>query len=532
MNLGANREASIDKLKEFDVILTTYSIIESSFRAQEYGRKRKGELIKEQSPLHTIHFHRVVLDEAHNIKDRSCNTARATFALRCDRKWALSGTPLQNRVGELYSQIRFLQIDPYSFYFCKKCKCKSLHWRFGNKRNCDDCGHRAWEHVCWWNSEILKPIQKFGATGDGRLAFEKLKKLLSRLMLRRTKIERAEDLGLPPRLVATRRDLFNEEEMDFYESLFKQIHRKFSSYVAADTVLHNYANIFELLMRMRQAVNHPDLIIKHDKLIASNNKETFVCAICSDEAEDPIQSRCRHVFCREDAREFIESAVEGVPECPVCFAPLNIDLSQPMLVREHSTGDSVAGPRSSIVNRIDMDRWRSSTKIEALVEELEKLRREDATVKSIVFSQFIRFLQLCAWRLKRAGFECVVLDGSMSPAQRDAAIKAFSTNPHITVFLVSLKAGGVALNLTEASAVFLLDAWWNPQVMNQAADRVHRLGQHRPIRITRIIIENSIESRIIELQHKKEALFQSTIGGDTAALNRLTKDDLQFLFCL
>jgi DNA repair protein RAD16 len=85
---------------------------------------------------------------------------------------------------------------------------------------------------------------------------------------------------------------------------------------------------------------------------------------------------------------------------------------------------------------------------------LEKLKDENSTTKSIIFSQFVSFLDLCHWRLKRAGFNVVKLDGRMGPQQRDYIIQKFTDDPDVTVFLVSLKAGGVALNLTEASQVF------------------------------------------------------------------------------
>jgi DNA repair protein RAD16 len=168
----------------------------------------------------------------------------------------------------------------------------------------------------------------------------------------------------------------------------------------------------------------------------------------------------------------------------------------------------------------------------ALVEELTALQKEESTAKSIVFSQFVAFLDLIQWRLSRADFQVVKLDGRMSPQQRDAVIKAFMNDPKVTVFLVSLKAGGVALNLTEASRVFIMDPWWNPAVEDQAFDRIHRLGQYRPIKITRMIIENSIESRILQLQAKKKALFDSTVGKDVNALAKLTEEDLQFLFVM
>lgn len=103
-------------------------------------------------------------------------------------------------------------------------------------------------------------------------------------------------------------------------------------------------------------------------------------------------------------------------------------------------------------------------------------------------------------------------------------------NTEVEVFLVSLKAGGVALNLCEASQVFLMDPWWNPSVEWQSMDRVHRIGQKRPIRITRFCIEDSIELKIIELQEKKANMIHATINNDDAAISRLTPDDLQFLF--
>ena len=119
----------------------------------------------------------------------------------------------------------------------------------------------------------------------------------------------------------------------------------------------------------------------------------------------------------------------------------------------------------------------------------------------------------------------------MTVTQRKAAIDAFNNNPEITVFLISLKAGGVALNLTEAENVFIMDLWWNPAVEEQAMDRIHRIGQFRPIRIYRMVIENSIESRVLILQQKKKALFETAVDNNMEALNRLNEDDLNFLFC-
>ncbi|RLV93142.1 DNA repair protein RAD16 [Spathaspora sp. JA1] len=530
---GANRTSSIEELSQYDVILTSYSVLESVYRKQTYGFKRKNGLVKEKSPLHTMEFYRVILDEAHNIKDRTSNTSKAANNLNTKKRWCLTGTPLQNRIGEMYSLIRYMKIEPFFQYFCTKCDCKSPEWSFSDWRHCDHCGHAPMVHTNFFNHFLLKNIQKHGIEGDGLTSFMNLRLLLENIMLRRTKLERADDLGLPPRIVEIRYDKFNEEEKDLYTSLYSDSKRKFNHYVAEGVVLNNYANIFTLITRMRQLADHPDLVLKKagTNAISQDIEGVIMCQLCDDEAEEPIESKCHHRFCRMCIQEYTESFMgeESALECPVCHIGLSIDLEQPAI-----EVDEELFSKASIVNRIKMGshggEWRSSTKIEALVEELYKLRSDRHTIKSIVFSQFTSMLDLIEWRLKRAGFQTAKLQGSMSPQQRDNTIKHFMENTSVEVFLVSLKAGGVALNLCEASQVFLMDPWWNPSVEWQSMDRVHRIGQRRPIRITRFCIEDSIESKIIELQEKKANMIHATINQDDAAISRLTPDDLQFLF--
>ena len=95
---------------------------------------------------------------------------------------------------------------------------------------------------------------------------------------------------------------------------------------------------------------------------------------------------------------------------------------------------------------------------------------------------------------------------------------------------MSLKTGGVALNLTVANYIFLMDPWWNPAAEMQAIDRTHRIGQYRPIRAVRFIASNTVESRILQLQEKKRLVFDGTVGRDAASLTALTSDDMTCLF--
>lgn len=533
---GKGKNISKEEMMKYDVILSTYSLLESVYRKQVYGFKRKNGLVKEKSVIHGINFHRIVLDEAHNVKDRNAGTTRSVSSILAEKRLCLSGTPLQNRIGELYSLLRFLHVEPFNQYFCRKCDCAKDTYDFDGK-TCKSCGHFYGVHHNFFNFSILSHIQK-SRQGDNEIAMKHLRLLLHNLMLRRTKIERADDLGLPPRVVEIRRDYFNPEEKDLYESIYSDSTRKFNTFVAQGVVLNNYANIFTLITRMRQVADHPDLVLKRHLTASGYVQNTLVCQLCNDAAEEAIESRCHHTFCRMCIEEYCTSwsGPENELECPVCHVGLSIDLTAPAIemaeAEIYSTGkDSSSAKKKSIINRINMTGgWRSSTKIEGLVEELYKLRSNKQTIKSIVFSQFTSMLDLVEWRLNRAGFQTVKLQGSMQPAQRDAIIKHFMNNPQVEVFLVSLKAGGVALNLCEASQVFIMDPWWNPSVEWQSGDRVHRIGQHRPVKITRLIIQDSIESRIVELQEKKASMINATIGSDDAALQRLSTADVQFLF--
>merc|ERR1712195_445700 len=140
------------------------------------------------SILHRVKWTRIILDEAHKIKSRTNNTAKSVMALRGRFKWCLSGTPLQNRISELYSLVRFLRMTPFSYYFCKdkKCNCSSLRWNMGSidgevnskgneKRKCLTCGHAPMKHYSYFNKTVLNPIKRYGSVGDGRKAFLTLK---------------------------------------------------------------------------------------------------------------------------------------------------------------------------------------------------------------------------------------------------------------------------------------------------------------------------------------------------------------------
>ncbi|RKO97228.1 P-loop containing nucleoside triphosphate hydrolase protein [Caulochytrium protostelioides] len=141
---------------------------------------------------------------------------------------------------------------------------------------------------------------------------------------------------------------------------------------------------------------------------------------------------------------------------------------------------------------------------------LQETRTADPTIKSIVFSQWTSMLDLLEVALDEVGLGYCRLDGTMNRDDRSAAIEAMRADPEKRVFLVSLKAGGVGLNLTFASRAYIMEPYWNPAVESQAIDRIHRMGQTRPVETTRYIAKDTVEDNIIKLQERKTQLAKMT----------------------
>jgi DNA repair protein RAD16 len=522
----------------------------------------------QMSVLHSVCWWRIILDEAHCIKSRSSGTANAAFSLIGIHRWCLTGTPLQNRVGELYSLIRFLRIDPMAHYFCraKDCDCKSLHYRMMNGK-CKGCGHGSVQHFSHFNKFVLNPIKSYGYTGDGRRAMFKLKEeVLDKSLLRRTKETKADDLNLPPRLVTISKVRLHPVEEDFYNALYTQTQSSFNDYVNEGTLLNNYAHIFDLLMRMRQAVDHPYLVVYSKKdtvrqdaaragqaAVANGSVD---CDLCHEPPTDRVLSSCcQAAFCRGCVVDYMSSLLHGSDDantpCPSCQQPFSINLNQAStsivddetLVASRGSSDGMPSLKElphvstgSILRRINLAEYATSSKIEALTQELVNMRKTSPGSKAIVFSQFVSMIDLIRWRLHsdpclaNMGLGVRALHGSMDVKARDASLKEFREDGNVRVLLMSLKAGGVALNLTVANYIYLMDPWWNPAAEMQAIDRTHRLGQYRPIRAVRFIAENTVEERILQLQEKKRLVFDGTVGRDAGSLKMLTVDDMKSLF--
>ena len=467
VHYGGDRTLSPRVLSRPDVVLTTYGVLSA-----EFVRTSQGGPVGARSALYAIEWHRIILDEAHYIKGRHTQVAQAVFALKGERRWAVTGTPVQNKLDDLYPLLRFIHFEP-------------------------------WCQVTFWQRHVIRPFEENKDLG----ALKVLRQALQPLLLRRTKDSKDRDgrpiLSLPPRVDEVVELEFAEEEREFYDALFRYSRARFDAFLAAGKVMNNYASILEMLLRLRQCCAHPYLMLSrcdirmfdHPDLarLASrlsgveatdpratgpqadhgSNQLTAVdaavaqgkggvrdagsaqeCPICLESVEDAVVTPCAHVFCRECINDAIRKSSGTL--CPSCRAPV----SRSELV-------SLLPP----VVRSDFDaqvNWRSSKKLDYLVEQLTGLREQEGDgAKSVVFSQWTGMLDLVEIALRRAGLEYTRLDGSMSQQRRVDNVQAFAASPKISVLLISLKAGGVGINLTAANHVFLLDMWWNPAVDEQ-----------------------------------------------------------------
>ena len=173
------------------------------------------------------------------------------------------------------------------------------------------------------------------------------------------------------------------------------------------------------------------------------------------------------------------------------------------------------------------DTLHSSVKIEELIREVQE---NAGNHKLLVFSQFTQMLQLIKEEFEKAGITYCYLDGKTSLPHRKEQVTQFQEDENIKAFLISLKAGGVGLNLTVADYVYLVDPWWNPAAEQQAIDRAHRIGQTRKVFAYKMICKDSVEEKILKLQERKKMLADDLIQEETGFVKNLTREDVEFLF--
>ncbi len=384
---GPGRAKDIARIPEHDVVLTSYPL-----------------LWRDAMALQRQPWHLVVLDEAQMVKNAGSRTATAARRLNARHRLCLTGTPMENHLGELWAQFHFL-----------------LPGWLGDRRSFQ----RDWR----------TPIEKNGETTRARLLAARVQPFI----LRRHKADVATEL--PPITEQVHRLPLAGAQRALYESMRLAADERVRKLLADGAFSGTLISILDALLKLRQVCNDPRLL-------------------------DP-----------------------GAAIGPV--------------------GDSGTSAKLA---------WLHTT-LPSLVAEGRRV---------LVFSQFTRMLALVAAELQSLGLPYLQLTGDTPTAERGAVVARFQAGG-VPLFLVSLKAGGLGLNLTAADTVVLIDPWWNPAVEQQAMARAHRIGQVRPVLVYRLVAAGSIEERLLALQQRKAALADVVLGVASAAQHTLQPADVQAL---
>ncbi|WGS53414.1 DEAD/DEAH box helicase [Paraburkholderia sp. D15] len=423
---GPQRKERFEQIVEHELILTTYAL-----------------LWRDQKVLAEHDYHLLILDEAQYVKNATTKAAQAIRGLRARHRLCLTGTPLENHLGELWSQFDFL-----------------LPGFLGSQQDFT----KRWRN----------PIEK---NGDGvRRAL--LARRIRPFMLRRRKDEVAKELPAKTTIMCSV-DLEGEQR-DLYETVRTAMQERVRAAVSAQGLARSHIIVLDALLKLRQVCCDPRLV----RTLALGTESGVGAADRVDQA-DPASGAKRGKAAK--AAKAAKSDKADIIEKPL----------RPM----------------------------RSAKLDLLLSMLPELIDEGRRV--LLFSQFTGMLTLIGEALDEAAIPYVLLTGDTT--DRVTPVERFQQG-EVPLFLISLKAGGVGLNLTAADTVIHYDPWWNPAAENQATDRAHRLGQDKPVFVYKLIAAGSIEEKIVELQEQKAGLADSILSEDSAGATKFSDDDLDALF--
>ena len=500
---GTDRFSVLLNLDTIDVLVASYNTVAHDFGKLNRQGGTEPEKKKTKSTSIFDHtFHRIILDEAHMIRNTKTRLFKACSSLKAELKWALTGTPLQNKVDDLYSLFSFLGVEP-----------------LGDSQV--------------FRRAIVQPLMQGDPTGLSRLRV-----MMAHVALRRNK--QAANLNIPEKVVELRAVEFPQDNVHkiIHDTLFRTARFALAATLSDDNAaLKNYASIFETLLRIRQAccsgmlvpkahLERAELVLQEiqglddtkpltavegmallEKLKGTFQDEATECAVCltdMEESECVILRACSHIFCQPCLSKVGE--ISG--KCPFC----RVDFVAADMIRKSVACNAVAicnvSVGESTASKL-MENIGVSPKIEALLVAIDEMLDDE---KGVIFSQFTKFLDEIENHMRARGHTFARIDGTKSAPQRIDAIRKFNSKGDGPRFMIcSLHAAGTGINLTRGNHVFMMDTWWNKAVEMQAMDRVHRLSQTRNVRIVRFVMANTIEERMVDLQESKAAMSKGAM---------------------
>jgi len=485
------------------------------------------------NPLHAIDWHRVVVDEAHILRNRKTQIHIGTAQLRWSTLLLLTGTPIVNNVGDMHAMLCLMKHPTYSNY-----------------------------HV--WNIQIARDLQL--AYGDNyRTAKQTFDALVDSFMLRRVKgevIRGSVIAPLPPvtyKTIELTMEKGTVEEV-FYSAVEESVMATFSTIDHVD-IRQQYSMILVLLLRLRQAACHPYLIgmagltsFLDGKPLPSYDKMDWsaingACQSIINKYRDLSSNPGNQQALLQDVVGYLDQATldEVGADASLCNSlktsfdhctagtAMNEEIIPPYYYEVHNdvfgqfTGEVEPMPPLTLASDVcdidntcvelpddtvaisAIDEYNASSKLNCLMTLIGEILELPSHDKLIIFSQFNGFLDIIQHTLNKrfASVGVLRIDGKTSQTKRSSRLQTFKTDPNCRILLLNLKVGGVGLDLSVANHVILMDLWWNSAMEEQAQDRVKRVGQTKPVTVYRFLFKKTIEERVEIVKAKKNSAISS-----------------------
>eukprot|EP01083_Nonionella_stella_P022097 61100_1 len=512
-------------------------------------------------------FDRIVVDESHEIKkiDTVRSKAICTMASRCKYKWCLTGTPVHNDITyDLGGACRFLGIKHATYVEKFKLTDKEkdselkLKPKFSKQKK-----KSMWLDV------------------SNEFCLNRIKTFIKPIMLRRTKkYVLANDFPEKEEIIV--KCALSEEERVIYNKNYDEAKKQYAQFKTTKNVMSRYVHLLGMLTKLRKICTHPCMVFNraslldqegntnvmdfasttdvldrmHEDIVRRINEMSslieYECPICFEltELNGVVLSNCGHVFCR-DCCEELERQL-----CPICrgrftsrdMVRIEHVLKSKQLDEKHKeefetykvhgiekkSGDEGAdeeidyGKYDELLEKY-CDPMCASSKINALMERLEYIEQHHNGDKVLVFSNFTHCFKIIGQTLKDKDIEYIKFDSSLSRKQRAKTLDYFNKSEECKVLLISARCASVGLNLMCANHVIFVDPRVNPGLDNQAIGRCWRIGQNKTVYVSRLIMENTIEEKILSMQQGKDSTEDTELV-NLKQKSRLNERDYDELF--
>ncbi|XP_014213023.1 transcription termination factor 2-like [Copidosoma floridanum] len=483
---GCNRQMDERKLSKYNIVITTYQTLVR-------------EAAKETS-FYKMEWSRAILDEAHIIRNHKSQASIAACGVSARRRWALTGTPIQNKEADLYAILKFLQCSPF-----------------------DDL--QVWKR---W-------VENKNDAGKQRLIT-----LMKTLMLRRTKKElmaKGALESLPEKFFETIEIEMDRDENLVYQKILMFSQNLFAQFLAQRAEKHHMKELYGGKFDKKSPLGSVSHFTKAQKILLQHHSqqieshEILVLLL-------RLRQMCCHPALIHKMLDRMDAELNGIEDAE----NLNEDILQQlqnMSIKEDENVDEDAAnykfdtkiaTNLLTKNNPVFSNNRRSSKVRAVLKKIkEVLEKGD---KLIVVSQWTEFLKVVAQNLVNCeDVKYKMFTGEVAIKDRQQIVDEFnSPRSGVNVLFLSLTAGGVGLNLVGANHVLLIDLHWNPQLESQAQDRVYRFGQKKNVFIYKFFCKDTIEERIRVLQERKLECAEYVLTGTKSTSAKLTLDDLKLLF--